>query len=144
MSRAQIHTQIDIDASPQRVWTVLTDWPAYMQWNPFVHSLRGELQVGARLEAHIRLGRRLMTFTPRVSRMQEGVAFAWLGHAMLPGVFDGEHSFELEALEGGRTRFIHAERFEGFAVRLLMRFVGEATEAGFHEMNAALKARCEG
>ena len=30
----QIVTQIDIAASPERVWSILMDFPAYPQWNP--------------------------------------------------------------------------------------------------------------
>jgi len=37
----QLRAQIDIHASPQRVWQVLTDFGAYPQWNPFMTRADG-------------------------------------------------------------------------------------------------------
>ena len=33
---AELTTFVDIDATPERVWQVLTDLPAYAEWNPFI------------------------------------------------------------------------------------------------------------
>ena len=35
----QIVTQMDIAASPERVWSILMDFPAYPQWNPFIRCV---------------------------------------------------------------------------------------------------------
>jgi Polyketide cyclase / dehydrase and lipid transport len=32
----QLDSSIDIDAGPERVWEVLTDFGAYPEWNPFM------------------------------------------------------------------------------------------------------------
>ena len=37
----QLHTSIDIDATPERVWEILTDFAAYPQWNPFMPEVTG-------------------------------------------------------------------------------------------------------
>ena len=31
----QIETRVQIDEPPQRVWSLLLDFPRYAQWNPF-------------------------------------------------------------------------------------------------------------
>lgn len=48
-----IETTIEIDASPAEVWEALTDAAAYPDWNPFIRSLEGDLQVGAKLRVRI-------------------------------------------------------------------------------------------
>jgi hypothetical protein len=60
----------------------------------------------------------------------------------MPGLFDGEHSFEIEPLEGGRSPLTQSERFAGL---LVGPFGGtlEKTERGFEAMNRALEARAE-
>ncbi len=45
----EIHTEIEINVSAEKVWRVLTDFPAYDEWNPFVRRVEGEVRVGARL-----------------------------------------------------------------------------------------------
>jgi hypothetical protein len=66
----------------------------------------------------------------------------WLGRLLFPGVFDGEHSLRIEPLDGGGSRFVQSERFSGLLVGLAKGTLAK-TEAGFENMNAALKARVE-
>jgi uncharacterized protein YndB with AHSA1/START domain len=35
MSR-QLRAEVEVEASPERIWEVLTDFAAYRQWNPFI------------------------------------------------------------------------------------------------------------
>jgi hypothetical protein len=140
---AEISREIEIDASPEAVWAVLADTNAYPEWNPFVRRLEGDLTTGAKLEARIEApGGRAMTFRPTVLAAEPGRELRWLGRVLLPGVFDGEHSFRLEPLAGGRTRFVQSERFSGVLVRPLRGTLAK-TERGFELMNEALKARVE-
>ena len=48
-----IESHIHIDAPPERVWAVLTDFPAFADWNPFVTSISGVPAPGARLEVRL-------------------------------------------------------------------------------------------
>jgi hypothetical protein len=144
MSTAAISHEIEIEATPEAVWAVLADTASYPDWNPFVRRLEGELREGERLEARIAPpGGREMTFKPVVLAAQPGRELRWLGRLLLPHLFDGEHSFRLERLDDGRTRFVQSESFSGLLVPLLRSSL-EKTRRGFEEMNAALKERVEG
>jgi uncharacterized protein YndB with AHSA1/START domain len=50
---AELTTFVDIDATPERVWQVLTDLPAYAEWNPFITEAEGAFVVGERLSVHV-------------------------------------------------------------------------------------------
>lgn len=140
----ELVTEIEINASPDRVWRVLTDLPAHAEWNPFVHEISGPLSVGAKLTVRVRPpGGRGMTFRPTVRAVTPGSEFRWLGHLLVPGLFDGEHYFRLSPVGNTSTRFVHGERFSGLLVSLARSSLDSGTRAGFEAMNQALKARAE-
>ncbi len=139
----ELRREIEINAPPERVWAVVTDFAAYPEWNPFISSISGELHEGARLEVRIEPpGARAMTFKPTVRAVEASRELRWLGHLLLPGVLDGEHSLRIEPLDGGRSRFVQSEGFSGLLVGLFKGTLAK-TEAGFEQMNTALKARVE-
>lgn len=141
MSR-EISQAIEIDASPAVVWATLTDVVEFPRWNPFMLKVDGQLRPAARLAVTIQPpGRRASTFRPTVLAVEPERELRWLGRFVIPGLFDGEHSFRLEVIDGG-TRLTQAERFSGALVALFGRAL-DSTETGFQQMNAALKARAE-
>lgn len=139
-----IETSIEIDAPPARVWEVFADFEGYPDWNPFIASLTGQVEVGERIAARLTPpGGKAMTIKPRVKAYDHQRELRWLGNLLIPGLFDGEHQFLLEAIDGSRTRFVHQENFTGILVSLILRMIGESTRGGFEAMNAALKHRIE-
>jgi hypothetical protein len=86
-------------------------------------------------------GARATTFRPTVRAVETNRELRWLGRLLVPGIFDGEHSFVIEPREG-RSHFAMSERFSGFLVGLFKGTLAK-TEVGFEQMNAALKARVE-
>jgi len=138
-----IDTRIEIAAPAARVWGVLTDFARFAEWNPFIIRIEGAPEPSARLRVEIKPpGKSAMTFTPVVLAARPGKELRWRGHLLLPGIFDGEHAFELEE-HGGTCSFRQSERFAGLLVPLLGGVL-TATQRGFEAMNAALKKRAEG
>jgi hypothetical protein len=139
----EIRDEIEIEAPPDRVWAVLTDFDSFPQWNPFVKHISGRVEKGAKLEVQIAPpGKRALRFKPTVTAAEPHRELAWLGHLFVPGVFDGEHHFELTDLGGLRTRFLQREVFRGVLTPVLGGTLAN-TLAGFREMNEALKRRVE-
>ena len=139
-----LRTEVEIRAPAARVWDVLTDFAAFPQWNPFIRRIDGVLSPRMRLTVRIQPpGNRVLSFHPTVLRVEDGRHFAWRGRTLLPGLFDGEHSFDVEPIGGDRVRFVHAEVFSGLLVPLLARSLRTTTRRGFEQINAALKARAE-
>lgn len=141
----RIESEIEIAASPRRVWDVLTDFPAYADWNPFIRRIRGEQAAGARLDVSIQPdGGRAMSFKPRLLVLAPEKELRWKGQLLLPGLFDGEHYFKLTETPAGGARFAQGEVFSGLLVPLLSRgSMLAGTARGFAAMNRALKARAE-
>lgn len=138
----EISTHVEIDASPQRVWETLTDFPRYAQWNPFIREAAGEARIGTTLALRMFPAKgRPISFKPRVLAAQEGAELRWLGRFLLPGLFDGEHRFVLSPHNGG-TRLEQSEKFTGLLVPVLGSLI-DGTVENFQRLNDALKERAE-
>ncbi len=139
-----VTTAIDIAASPARVWQILTDFGANAEWNPFITAISGPLEVGRHLSIHVQPpGGKGMGFKPRVLAVEPERELRWKGRLLVPGLFDGEHYFRLEATAAG-TRLHHGERFGGLFVALMSAKAFAPIRRGFEAMNEALKAQAEG
>lgn len=140
----QLHAQVDIHATPDRVWEVLTDFAAYPEWNPFITQANGSARVGERLTNRMQpVGGRAVTFSPTVLEAEPGRRLRWLGHLLTPGIFDGEHTFTIQPLGDGQVRLVQHEQFRGLLAPLMSRSLDRHTLPGFELMNQALKRRAE-
>ena len=136
-------TTIDIDATPEDVWAVLSDLPSYPRWNPFIREASGTLAAGERLDLTMQPdGGRAMRFRPTVLEAEPGRELRWLGRLVAPGVFDGEHRFAIEPTARG-SRLTQEERFTGVLVPLLAKGLRKRTLPAFEQMNEAVKERAE-
>lgn len=137
----EIHTEIEINASLERVWKIVTDFESYGQWNPFINRVIGQAKEGSRIEIHIETpGGKNRKYGPTVTRVEEGRELRWLGKSWL---LNGEHIFTIEQLQPVRVRFVHREVFDGLLTSIFGKSLDTDVKQGFEEMNKALKDRAE-
>lgn len=140
----ELYTEIEIDASPEQVWRLLTDFSRLPAWNPFMQYASGLVKQGEKIEVRLQppdgSG---MTIKPRLIKVEPQRELRWIGHLLMPGLFDGEHIFSLEPVGDNRVKLVHREEFRGVLVGLILRLIGENTRRGFEAMNQALKAQAE-
>ena len=144
----RLNASIEIQASPEKVWQVLTDFNAYPQWNPFMTSAQvtspgGRLDEGARLRIVLRDASGDTTFNPTVLTHIPGKELQWLGKIGPGWIADGEHRFTIEQIRPGRVRLTQSERFTGVAVPFATGMLKSDTLPQFHAMNRALAQRIE-
>jgi hypothetical protein len=126
-----------------RVWQVLTDFPRYGAWNPFITSVSGRLEPGAKLRVHLSMPEgRDVDITPTVTRCQPAEELRWKGYYIVPKLFQGDHFFSLHPADGDSTRLVHGEDFSGMLVKMMGRALTQ-TARGFVYMNEALKRYVE-
>jgi hypothetical protein len=131
---------IEIQASRQAVWEVLTDLAAYPAWNPLFVEASGEIAAGQQVTLRSAQPRgRTMTVRVTILAAEPGLELRWT--AGLKGLIGGEHAFRLTA-EGDRTRLVQSETFGGLLVPFSGRVLQRAEES-FRELNAAIKKRAE-
>jgi hypothetical protein len=142
--RREIEADVEIDAAPERVWSVLTDVSAYGSWNRFMPRIVGDLEEGCRIDVRA-CPRRSPTlrFHATVLEVAPTRRLRWRGRLGIAGLFDGDHRFTVERLAPERTRLSQREELSGLLVPLLGPFIAGRSLAGFREMNLALKRRAE-
>ena len=141
---AEIKTEIAINASPAKVWEVLTDFGNYPSWNPFIKSVTGPVKVGNKITARIEPPEASgMTFKPTILAFEPNKELRWLGKLLFTGLFNGEHKFELFDTGNGTSRFVQSEKFNGILVPLFKKQLNDNTKRGFEAMNRKLKEMAE-
>lgn len=137
-----LDTYIDIDATPQQVWKELINFSSWKDWNPFIPSVEGKLEIGKRMIIQVAPPEmKPMTFKPKVFEVEQNKKIVW-GGSFLWIVYRGDHAFCLEPLNNLKTRFRQIEQFKGPIV-LLMGSMIKKTEVGYHQMNQAFKNHVE-
>jgi hypothetical protein len=133
-----IEATVVIDAPRAAVWEVLMAAGDYRDWNPFIRDVRGTFNLGARPRIRVRpVGRRAMTFRPRVVEEAPPVRLRWVGRLGLPGICDADHEFVLTEMADGTTHLTQRETFRGILVPLLAGALAP-TRQGFEAMHEAL------
>ena len=132
-----IDTTVDIDAGPDAVWDVLTDFASYKEWNPAMR-IEGAPEVGTKLHVHL-TG---MSFKPKVLAATPGKELRRLGKLGLRGLAAGEHCFVLTPNDDGTTRLNHGERYSG-ALIALATHNSRNNDASYKAFSQALKQRVE-
>ena len=140
----EIKTEILINAQPEKIWNILMDFEKYPDWNPFIKSIKGKPLEGAKLSVRLEPPDAMgMTLKPKVLAAKDKKEFRWLGHLFIPGLFDGEHIFELNDNSDGTTTFVQREIFRGILVQLFKKMLDDNTLRGFEMMNQQLKVESE-
>ena len=139
----ELRTEIEIHASPEKVWQILTDLDKYPEWNPFIHHAIGKAKTGEKVNITFRSGSKDMTLHCKVLNVEPNKELCWQYHVLLPGLFSGEHHFIIESMGINDVRFIDCEIFSGLLVPLQAKDIDTNSRRGFEEMDKALKARAE-
>ena len=144
-NRKELRSEISIDAPPERIWSILTDFDKFPEWNPFIRAASGQIEKDQRLRVTLHpSGGRIINMRPSVVAVEPNSQLRWIGHLGVPGLFDGQHIFELKPSGGAKTIFVQREEFGGVLLPLLTGMLRNETARGFTEMNQALKERAEG
>jgi hypothetical protein len=139
-----ILTSIQINASVEKVWAILTDFKNYNNWNPFIVSIIGDLVIGNKISVIITApDSKPVVFHPEILTFEPNKELSWLGILFSKILFSGEHQFKLIDNGDGTTTFHHNEIFKGLLVPLLQKQLDTKTRKGFEDLNLKLKERAE-
>ena len=128
-----------INATPERIWSILIDGPRYADWDSSVLSVDGRIALGETIKvvSGANPGR---TFPVKVTRFDANRAMTWSGGMPL-GLFKGVRTFTL-APENGTTRFDVREEYSGPLLSMMWRSMPDLGPS-FAQFANGLKQRAE-
>lgn len=140
----EIKTTIIINATPEKIWNILMDFKMYPNWNPFIKSISGSAQEGSTITARMEPpNANGMTFKPKVLLVNKNKEFKWCGQLLMPGIFTGEHRFQILDNGNQTCTFIQSEKFTGILIPFFKKMLEVNTVEGFNLMNQKLKELSE-
>ncbi|MFI5718153.1 SRPBCC family protein [Nocardia sp. NPDC051750] len=135
---------VEVDAPAEVVWSVLTDFDRYGDWNPFISRCRAELTVGAPIDM------RVQQLAPRPIPMREWIHSVTpgreFGYSMKPipfGALRSNRRHTLTPLTGDRTRYESHFELAGWLAPLVGLLFGRGFRRGFPGMTTAVEREAE-
>lgn len=114
--RRVVSVSIDIQAKPERVWSLLTNAADMPRWNSTVSSVDGTVGPGEQLALKVPISKR--TFKVKVDTFEPPRRLVWSdGNA----IFRGVRTYTLTTNGNGTTIFAMEEVFTGVMLPLIAR-----------------------
>jgi hypothetical protein len=135
----EFSVKINIKASPDRIWSILTEASRWLEWNTTITRIEGKIAPGEKVTVYSKVspGR---AFPLRVSEFSPPKRMVWSDGS--PMFFRGERSYDLSAKSDGSVDFEMREVFSGLMAGLITRTIPDL-QPSFLEFGAALKNRAE-
>ena len=140
----ELYTEIEIQATADRVWQHLTNLDNFHLWNPFILSAQGIVRLGEKVQIHVKSPQgKDLNFQTTIIKVEPNHKLSLQGQLIIPGLFDRVHSFTIDSLGNNSVRFSQREKFSGLIVPLLAKYLNTKVIHEFELMNRALKVRAE-
>ncbi len=127
-------------ATPERIWSLLTDAPGYTRWNNTVVSVEGKIAQGESVTVRQKLKSK-RAFPVTVAEFVPSRRMVWSGGLPL-GLFKGERTFTLAPGANGEVEFSMREEFTGLMAPLIGLSIPDL-QPSFDEFASDLKRAAE-
>jgi hypothetical protein len=134
-----LHTDIVIKASPEKIWNILVVSSAIP---PEIRRAIQDQKIGQNLSVPMSNGGRSATLTVKLLTVDPFREIRWKDFFRIPGLFDGEHSFEIREDQEGMTWLVQRETFSGILLPFLSKVISE-TKQEFETVNARIRDTAE-
>lgn len=134
-----VNTEIIIARSVKVVWENLVNFQNYADWNPYITSIEGDLEVGSTLKIQFPT----VKMNTKIQVVRANKLLRWSAYMGFRGLLDSLHQFEIIEISSTRCRLVQSERFNGLLVPFFRKRIKASATADFQAMNRALKTLVE-
>lgn len=144
MKNNVINVEVEIKAPAETVWSVLTDFANYAQWNPLMKSVEGEAKLNSQIKATIEApGQKPINLKPKITTLIENEELAWRVRVVIPGILDMNHQHLIEKVSDDTVKYIQRETVTGLLSKSFLNKNKRNIEFAYTVINRALKSHCE-
>lgn len=136
-----VYTEVIINAPKEKVWKALTNFNDMPKWSKALQSIEGDLKNGSETRVHYIFKGDLKKQKHKIVGFEEGTQFGW-SDPLIPFAKDN-HSYRVEALPDGKTKFIQKDEIKGFSTLFIGRMMADIMAQSYPEFNQALKKYVE-
>ncbi len=114
--RYSVGVQDEIEATPERVWALITSASELVRWNSTVRSIEGEVTPGTKIALVAEIAPERV-FKLAVAAPEPGRVMTW-SDGFAP-MFRGVRTYRIEEIAPGRVRFSMEEVFSGVMLPMI-------------------------
>lgn len=139
----KIATEIALQGPSERVWSILTDFAAYPEWNRLMKAVRGQAAPDAPLEVDLQYwGKPVQTVAGTVTGFMPPKYLSWsYAHKLGSWFLASEHVLRLKEKDDGRVIFFQEVYHTGLGLRFRRRDVEHYVRLSLDKLNDDLKHR---
>lgn len=138
-----IDRTVEIAAPAQLVWEVITDFPRYAEWNPFLLRCESSLKPGEAIDLRVKLLPIPQSQREWIREHVPGKRFAYNMKPMPAGALASLRSHDVEAIDSGRSRYRSYFELDGWLTPVVTGLLGGALQRGFAGMTGGIQQRAE-
>lgn len=138
-----IDRTLEIAAPADVVWEVITDFPRYGEWNPFILKCESSLVPGEPIDLRVKL---MAVPQPQREWISEHVPGQRFGYSMKPmplGALSSKRSHSVEPQVSGHTLYHSHFELNGWLMPVVRGLLGRRLEKGFAGMTTGIQTRAE-
>lgn len=130
----------DINASPDKVWSIITDAQGLPTWDSGIERVEGTIAPGQTIKLHVKVnpGR---AFPIKVTHFDPPSRLVFTGGMPL-GLFKGERTYTLAPAAGGGTSFRMREEYTGPLLGMMWKSMPDL-DPSFQQYARGLKQKAE-
>jgi len=139
-----VFTEIEIDATPEQVWSVLTDWNKLKEWSStFIGISVSKPVKGERIVSYFKnpVTGKTIELEHVCTDYEEGKKFGWSGDII--GTIKDHHVYSLEPTQNGTTLFKQEDGLHGPHSKFFNFLAEHKMTALYKRFNKELKMRVE-
>src|SRR6476469_9509589 len=140
-----VNDAVLITRSAPEVFSVLTRWDLYPEWNPYIPRIQGKPAAGEAIRVTFAMGLGpALTLNCRMEVCDsQRLTLAWEYRAFLPWLYTARHSFVLEKTGPQHCRLVQTEAMQGLLASRFFTFYHKILQKRFQLMHDALRLRLE-